>query len=216
VAPGTWFTVFGARLSSTTSTWRASDFVDGRLPTELDGVQVLVNGRPVAVQFVSPTQINAQAPDSPANGVVAVQVKSPKGASTAAYLNVRPRAPGFFTRFLNGRQVAAAVNPDGSVVGPEPARSGHAVSLFGTGFGQTTPPAVVGYLLQGPMELIVPGGVMVQIGGAPAEVTFAGIVAPGLYQLNVVVPALPDGLYEVTATLEGVSTPSQVYLPVRN
>ena len=35
----------------------------------------------------------------------------------------------------------------------------------------------------------------IQIGGMPATVQFAGLVSPGLYQFNVVVP---DGAYRAT------------------
>jgi uncharacterized protein (TIGR03437 family) len=39
-----------------------------------------------------------------------------------------------------------------------------------------------------------------------AEVQWAGLVSPGLYQLNVVVPDVPDGDQEVIAEIAGFVT----------
>jgi uncharacterized protein (TIGR03437 family) len=47
----------------------------------------------------------------------------------------------------------------------------------------------------------------IDIGGVPAKVQFAGLVAPGEFQFNVVVPAsLPDGDQPITATYDGSTT----------
>ena len=54
-APGEFISIFGANLATTTAT-------DPTLPTGLGGVQVLVNGVPAAVRYVSPGQINAVIP----------------------------------------------------------------------------------------------------------------------------------------------------------
>src|SRR5207248_8666564 len=58
ISPGTWVSIFGGNLSATTSPWRDADFVNGKLPTALDGVGVTINGKPAAVAYVSPTQVN--------------------------------------------------------------------------------------------------------------------------------------------------------------
>jgi uncharacterized protein (TIGR03437 family) len=51
--------------------------------------------------------------------------------------------------------------------------------------------------------------VTVTIGGIPAVVSFAGLVGPGLYQINVTVPAtLADGDHAVIATVAGFSSQS--------
>ena len=54
--------------------WQASDIVNGALPTLLQGVSVTVNGLPAYVDYISPTQINALAPDDATLGPVPVQV----------------------------------------------------------------------------------------------------------------------------------------------
>jgi uncharacterized protein (TIGR03437 family) len=53
------------------------------------------------------------------------------------------------------------------------------------------------------------------IGGVTAAVQFAGIVVPGEYQFNVVVPELLDGDYPFVATIAGLTSQSGLVLPVR-
>jgi uncharacterized protein (TIGR03437 family) len=48
---------------------------------------------------------------------------------------------------------------------------------------------------------------VITIGGVPATVTFAGLVSPGLFQFNVVVPAsVPTGSQPFAATCQGFTT----------
>jgi uncharacterized protein (TIGR03437 family) len=56
----------------------------------------------------------------------------------------------------------------------------------------------------------------VLIGGAPATVSWAGIVAAGEYQINVVIPPLADGDQSIVATIGGVSTQSNLSIAVKN
>jgi uncharacterized protein (TIGR03437 family) len=54
------------------------------------------------------------------------------------------------------------------------------------------------------------------IGGTAADVQFAGLVFPGEFQFNVVVPlSTPDGDNTVTAVYNGLSTQTGVLLNVR-
>jgi uncharacterized protein (TIGR03437 family) len=102
--------------------------------------------------------------------------------------------------------------------GPPPATPAgprEAVILWGSGFGQTWPPIAAGLLLSAPLPAADPGGLKVTIGGVPAVVQYAGMTMAGVYQLNVVVPDLPDGDHLVAATVGGRSTKVDAYLPVR-
>jgi uncharacterized protein (TIGR03437 family) len=121
-------------------------------------------------------------------------------------------APAFF--LLGNTGYAVATHPNGTAVGATtPARSGETIAFYGTGFGTTTPPVADGVLVTSALPLAVLPSVTV--GGLTAQVTFAGISATGLYQLNVVVPDQPTGDVPVVAQVAGVSTPVAV-LPIVN
>jgi uncharacterized protein (TIGR03437 family) len=61
-------------------------------------------------------------------------------------------------------------------------------SVIWHGLRPHNPAVPNGQLLSTPLPLIQ--NVQVAIGGQPAPVTFAGLVAPGLYQVNVVIPTV--------------------------
>jgi uncharacterized protein (TIGR03437 family) len=57
---------------------------------------------------------------------------------------------------------------------------------------------------------------VITIGGVAATVTFAGLVAAGEFQFNVIVPAsLANGDQPVTAMYNGMTTPSGTLVAVR-
>ena len=143
VASGSWVSIYGTDLSVSTKQWQTSDFFGTNLPMSLDGVSVKINGKNAAVYFISPGQINVQAPTDATAGPVDLLVTNSNG-SAAATVILQPYAPGFFT-FQN--KYAAAVHLDGVYVAPEgyfgagaasrPAKPGETLMIFGTGFGPT-------------------------------------------------------------------------------
>jgi uncharacterized protein (TIGR03437 family) len=52
----------------------------------------------------------------------------------------------------------------------------------------------------------------VTIGGAEAQVQFAGLVGAGLDQVNIVVPTLPPGDQALVATVGGVSSQKNLFV----
>lgn len=210
ITPGAWLTIFGDHLSDTTRMWNPeTDIVGGKLPTSLDGVSVTINGTAAAVYFVSPTQINVQAP-SDMTGTVQVVVKNADGASDPVTVNVDPILPGFF---LFPRYFVAAVRADGSFVAPAglmegtsttPARPGETIVLYGTGFGATSPNVTAGEVYRGAASLA--SSPSIRIGPTYADLLFAGMTGAGLYQFNIVVPNVPDGDHDVLATVGGART----------
>src|SRR5579872_4334071 len=60
IAPNTWVEVKGANLSKAGDTriWQSADFINGQMPTSLDGVSVTVNGKSAFIYYISPTQVN--------------------------------------------------------------------------------------------------------------------------------------------------------------
>ena len=194
LAAGTWVSIFGTNLSQSTYTWQDSDFVNGLLPTSLQGVSVAINGMAAYVSFISPTQINVLAPDDATIGTVPVQVTAAQQKSNTFSAPKTLISPAFFT--LGGVYVAA-LHADYSLVGAAlPAKPGEIILLYGTGFGPANP-------------------VQITIGGVTAPVAFAGLVSPGLYQFNVTVPNLPNGDAAVLATIGGIATQAGVSVTVQ-
>ncbi len=58
-------------------------------------------------------------------------------------------------------------------------------------------------------------GTTVRIGGQPATVTFSGLTATGLFQINAIVPTLPQGDHPVEIRVNDVASLSTGLLPVR-
>ena len=220
-ASSAYVAIKGGNLSSTTRVWRQSDFVGNRLPTQLDGVSVSINGKPAYVYYVSPGQINALAPDDPAEGRVQVEVIAPQGRVTVK-ADKRRRSPAFFMFDPDGRKYLAAVHLDGSYLArpglysgltTRPAMPGETIMLFGNGFGPTDPPTPAGELVNQPNRLA--SVVTLWVGGVWAEVEWAGVSGPGLYQFNMKVPAVPNGDHAVVAEIDGFRTQAGAYITVQ-
>ena len=62
---------------------------------------------------------------------------------------------------------------------------------------------------------LLPEYPQITIGGIAATVQYAAVISPGLYQINVLVPAVPSsGDTQVIATYGGVSSPAGAMIPV--
>ena len=222
IQSGSWVSIYGTNLSATTRPWQSSDFSGTALPTVIDGVSVKINGNSAAIYYVSPGQLNVQAPADTATGPVQVQVTNSNGSATGT-ATLQTYAPGFFT--FQGKYVAA-VHADRVYVAPadyfggaaasRPARPGETLELYGTGFGPTTPAVPAGQIVGSAAPLTDPAQLHIRIGGVPATVEYAGIVAAGQYQFNVVIPVLPDGDQPIVADIGGVSTQSGLLITIKN
>jgi uncharacterized protein (TIGR03437 family) len=212
VAANTWFIIKGENLAPAGDTriWQSSDFVNNQLPISLDGVSVTINGVNAFVYYISPTQINVLTPPNLPTGLVQIQVTNQGAQSAAAAVVSNAISPTFF-EFGAGPYVTA-VHADGSLLGPTtlypgyttPAQAGETILLFANGFGPTSSAVVSGSEQQGGN---LPSAPVVTIGGMQAAVKFAGLISPGLYQFNVVVPAnIASGDNSITATYNGSST----------
>jgi len=220
-ASATWVTIFGTNLSQSTYSWQSTDFVNGLLPTSLQGVSVTINGIPAYISYISPTQINALAPDDSTAGPVQVQVTAAQQASNSYSATKAQFAPAFFT--IDGGVYAAALHADYSLVGAvnllpgvpsTPAQPGETILLYATGFGPTTPAVPSNQLVTTAEPLA--NTVTVSIGGTVATTIFTGLVSPGLYQFNVTVPGrLPSGEAALSATIGGVTTPGGISITVQ-
>lgn len=220
IAPNSWVEIKGANLAPSTSNriWQSGDFAGNQLPTQLDGVSATVAGQAAYVYFVSPSQVNILTPPGALPSSAPVRITT--GANTSAVFDAKGQAaaPTFFT--FTGTNYVAAVHQDGSYVAPatlypgksSPAKPGEIILVYGNGFGKTTANVVPGSLVQS--GSITPAPV-VRVGNTVATVSFAGLVSPGLYQLNVVIPVdAADGDLTLAASAAGQSTPAGVLLTV--
>jgi uncharacterized protein (TIGR03437 family) len=217
VASGAFISIVGAGFGNATRSWTASDFSGVNLPVSLDGVSVKINGKPAYVQYVSPTQVNALAPDDDTIGEIQVQVMPPQGPSYAATVLKQKLSPAFFSYQSGATRYVAAVHLDGTLVGPvgpssRPAVPGEVIEIFGTGFGPTNPGVATSQLVSQPAPLSFPG--TVTIGGVNAQVHWAGLVSSGLYQLNVAIPAVGAGDLPVQTSVGGFEGTAKVFIAV--
>jgi uncharacterized protein (TIGR03437 family) len=203
------------------------DFNGSNAPTSLDGVGVKINGRDAFVRYISPGQVNVQAPDNPGTGSMGVIVSNCAAASLPSNLQQLSVAPGMLAPpsfIVGGRQLLVAQTTDGNFVGTipgvasRPARPGETLVAYGIGFGSVTPAVAAGTIAGGATQLVDP--LTITIGGvqlADAQVPYKGL-APGyvgLYQFNFVVPNVPDGDQPVIVRVGGVAVPQTLFLSVR-
>lgn len=211
---GGWVSIYGTNLSATTRPWSSDDLVGITMPTSLDGVTVTIDGKRAAISFISPSQLNVQVPDDTAVGPVPVVVTSGGVASEAVLANMAAQAPSFFT--FDGVHVAGTHADNTPLSAAAAAAPGEVIVLYGTGFGATSPPAPAGVAVSSAHPLPSSASLRISIGGVPAEVAFAGMTAPGLFQFNVTVPGtLAGGDAAVVATISGAQTQDGAAIPVR-
>jgi uncharacterized protein (TIGR03118 family) len=193
-APYTFISILGNNLAATTRSWQGPDFVNNQLPRSLDGVSVTINGASAYIAYVSPTQLNVLTPAAAAPGNLQIVNNGLSGAATPVqFLQL---SPAFFV--LGSSGYAAATHNNGSLIAPNgtfpgstPATAGEIITIYGNGFGATNPTLPDGALISSPLSLITQP--TITIGGMSAQVVFGGVVAAGLYQFNVVVPAVGTG-----------------------
>lgn len=221
IAPNTWVEIKGLDLAPAgdSRAWQGSDFVNGQLPTQLDGVSVTVNGKPAYVYYISPAQVNILTPPDSLSGSVSVQVTN-NGVKTSAFtVAAQAGSPSFFV--FSGGPYIAAEHADGSFIGPPslypgyttPVQPNEEIMIFANGFGPTSVPVVGGAETQSGTLSPLP---VISIGGVNATVAFAGLIGPGEFQFNVVVPAsLSSGDKSITATYNGLTTQPGAMLTVQ-
>jgi uncharacterized protein (TIGR03437 family) len=217
IASGGFVSILGSGFGSSSRSWTLSDFSATNLPQSLDGVAVTINGKPAYVEYISPAQINAIAPDDDTIGQVPIQVTTPQGASYTGTVLKQKLSPGLFTYPSGTISYAAAVHLDGTLVGPagptsRPAAPGEVIEIYGTGFGATTPAMPTAQLVSQAAPTTLP--VTMTIGGVAAEVQWAGLVSSGLYQLNAKIPTLAAGDQPVQTTISGFQSPATVMLAI--
>jgi uncharacterized protein (TIGR03437 family) len=231
ISPGALVSIYGAAFAppGTARGLEAADLFGGILPTRLADVCVDVDNKPAYLFYVSPGQINFQAPALAVDQTVDVVVRSHCFAadevrSAPVPVRVRIATPEFlyWTRPADGKFPVVAVDAlTGSYIGtagliPDvafaPATPGEVLTIYGVSFGPTDPayapgeaPAAAG------ATLLKPG---VRLGSADLsaeDILYAGVSpeTAGLYQLNIRVPqGIADGVYPLVLSLGDYATPA--------
>jgi len=155
-------------------------------------VTVLINDLPAPIYLVSPGQINALVPYATTGATASIVVNNNGTMSNTVQVPVAATAPGVFSIDRNGIGSGAILHADYSLVtSVNPAKRGETVLIYLTGLGAVNPPVADGTAGGATNLSKAVVAVNVLVGGLPATVSYAGLAPlyPGLYQLNVVVPA---------------------------
>ncbi|MGA3200981.1 MAG: hypothetical protein ABSF12_00650 [Bryobacteraceae bacterium] len=235
LTPGSLFSIFGSGLASTTASASTVPF-----STNLGSVTVqFVNGSTTIdapISYVQPgsdgsSQINAQVPwelVTPGASATVNLVVSNNGVPTAPTpVTIAPFSPAIFGFNTASGTLAIAYNyldstfswPTGSVAGltTHPAAPGSLVIAYATGLGAVNQTVADG----APPTALTEANTMPQIliGGITAQVGFAGLSQfPGVYQLNITVPAnAPTGsAVPFQVQVGGITSPATFTIAVGN
>lgn len=219
VAAGSVAAVFGTQLSSSGPA-SAPGFP---LPTNLGGVQVLINGNAVPLIYADANQVNIQVPFYFGAGQVLVQVVRNGQPGNRVSLTIDSLAPRLFTlRQLpaapDGSPYGVVLNSDGTLALPtnfygnsRPAHRGDIVTIYALGLGPVSPSVNTGDPAPS-SEPLARTTTQVQVlfgtgGNAVAATPLYSGLAPtfaGLYQINVVLPVNAlSGNLPVSITVPG-------------
>jgi len=209
-------TIYGSNLSLTTGS-----ILSLPVPFTMGGVQVTVAGFPAPVYYVSPSQINFQVPfEAPTTGNVPVVTKLYGSASPAQLVPMAEYAPGIFAYVRTAGVIDPIVvhSANYTLVTPDnPASSGEGLTIYGTGAGTFDFPPPTGAAASGSTLAQTKITPSVTVGGAGAQVLFAGL-APGyvgLLQINITLPpTLPSGTLPMLIQF-GTTAAPQVNLYVK-
>jgi uncharacterized protein (TIGR03437 family) len=224
IQPSSWVSIYGTNLAPSAVQWT------GNYPTSLGGTMVTINNKPAYLSYVSPTQINLEAPDDTSTGTVNVTVTNANGTATST-VTLAPASPAWSMH--DATHVAAIilrsngtgaygggtydiVGPTGSSLGypTVAAKAGDSVVLFGIGFGPTSPTVPAGVAFSGAAPIT--SGLQMTLAGQGITPAFAGESSTGLYQFNITIPAgLGTGDKPLTVTVGGASAQSGVVLSLQ-
>lgn len=198
VAPGLWVTIAGTNLAGPPETWDL-DGVDA-LPSSLGGTTVTFNGAPAALFYASPTQINALVPAGVTPGPVQVVAQVNGVTSSPFTIAASATQPAVYappagdgrTFFVTAALAGTATLIGNGATDPRVARAaypGDTLDLYMIGLGPTLDPSkfIADAVFTGAFPVSAPAAA--KVGGETANVLFAGLTAPGLYLMRIVLPS---------------------------
>jgi len=210
VAPGSLASAFpvGGNFAGVTQSIPVPPF-----PTQLNGVEVLINGVAAPLVFTDPTQINFQVRFATPSGPVPIRVTLNGQELATGVMDVLDVGPGIFVLdLLDVNKPGAILNEDNTVNSQAIAATRDSViQVFATGQG----PALDGAVEDGNFP---PAGSLVRttapvkayVSVDEAEVQFSGLAPtlPGVWQINIKIPNRPyiAGQVPLFVTINGISS----------
>lgn len=217
-APGSVIAVFGSNLSRSVYALQTSDIQFPYMPTSLNYTQVIVDNSPVALYYVSPTQINFMVPATDGVGQMTIQIVREGLAGPLITLPVLAAAPALFEW---GNNYAIATHGDYSLLtAAAPAQAGEIVVLFATGLGKTAPNPGVAEIPTYAAQLVNLSTLQVTLAGKavdPLLIKYAGVTpqSAGLYQINLEIPSWSPANPAIQVTVAGQTSAAGLVLPVQ-
>ncbi|PWU11316.1 MAG: hypothetical protein C5B51_02925 [Terriglobia bacterium] len=222
IQAGTWVAIKGTNLANTNPGrgWNANE----NFPTSMDGTSVTINNKPAFVYYISPTQVNVQAPSDTAVGPVNVVVTN-NGASAGFTAQLQPFSPALL-QWGGGQYSYAEItrNSDNALIGNPSvipgtvaAKAGDILTLWVTGLGATNPAVPAG---QQPIAVNgnFPLGInpTVTVGGRNVTVIGTILRYAGLYQVNIQLPvSIGTGNLSIQVLEGSYQSPANVLLTVQ-
>ena len=228
IAPNAWVQIQGMNLVPATTPaagviWStAPEFAVGRMPTQLGGISVTVNGKPAYIYFFCSAatssictvdQINILTPLDTTVGQILVVVTNGAVSGVPFIVTMQPASPSFLQWDLTGHPVATHTDSTFSLLGPTglfpplttPARKLEPILVYGDGFGLPTATLVEGSSSQ--LGVLPNPQPVCTFGTTPVAATVV-LVSPGLYGFGLTIPSTAvSGDNPLTCTYMNVSTP---------
>jgi uncharacterized protein (TIGR03437 family) len=219
-APNSALSLFGTNLSFSTQGLTSDLIVGGKLPNQMAGAAVYVDGSLAPLLYVSPGQINFLVPMTEIAGAASVTVVRQGVTGPIVTLNLVAAAPQLFTDDM-GYGVAEDWSAANSLVTQStPAHGGDIVIVFATGMGAVAPGTASGEVAEYASVVANPVDLAVAINGvalAPSAILYAGLTpgSAGLYQINLLLPGNPGTDPEIRVSMGGQSSAAGCKLAVR-
>jgi len=132
-----------------------------------------------------------------------------------ASFSIVPDAPGLFGQAINGQTMAVAFHADGTAItANSPAQQGETITIYGTGFGASTPARPEGLPIPSSPQFVLTDAASVAVDGA----TFApqsAFAVPGAVGVDAIQFVLGQGASagQLTVTVNGQQS-NAVVLPL--
>ncbi len=187
ISRGSIGTIFGAGFADTPTSAPGVP-----LPRDLQGIHVTVGGFDAPLYYVSPGQVNFQAPfELPLTGTASVILSKAGVPSQPAAVTLQDYAPGIFTYPGAGGVLPVIVKLDGSLITPaNPARPGDVLVVYATGLGDIVTPQQTGAFTTSDPLPAAKLPATASLGTATIAVDYAGLTPQlvGLAQFNLTIP----------------------------